>query len=124
MSESRVHPRAPIELKVAYQRMNAFFADYTRDISKGGIFIKSDSPLELGTEFDFEVMLPKQKEPFHLRGRVQWVNTGPGPQGMGIAFVWENQDARIRFEAVVEDLMMSTLGETLYKQLIERGKRG
>src|SRR5882672_4695635 len=103
--------------------MNAFFADYTRDISKGGIFITSESPLALGTEFDFEVALPKRADPLHLRGRVKWV-PDTGARGMGIEFVWKADADRIRFENLVEELMMLTLGETLYKQLLERGKRG
>ena len=122
MSENRVHPRAPIELKVSYQRMNAFFADYTRDISKGGIFIKSEQPLDVGTEFEFEVTLPKQPEAMHLRGRVQWVCSEPGNKGMGICFVWENEQARGEFERMVEDLMVATLGVTLYRQLLGREK--
>jgi type IV pilus assembly protein PilZ len=121
MTEHRVHPRAPIELKVSYQRMNAFFADYTRDISKGGIFIKTDKPLAIGTEFEFEVSLPKQTDPIHLRGRVQWVEEKAGNKGMGIRFVWENDAARARFETTVESLMIATLGETIYRQLLARG---
>src|SRR5947209_4360171 len=104
MSENRVHPRAPLELKVVYQRMNAFFADYTRDISKGGIFIKTETPLAVGTEFDFEVALPKREKPLHLRGRVKWV-PDTTPKGMGIEFVWKTDAERVDFENIVEELM-------------------
>ena len=31
-----------IELTVEYKRMNAFFADYTKNISRGGTFIRTD----------------------------------------------------------------------------------
>jgi type IV pilus assembly protein PilZ len=30
--------------------MNAFFADYTKNISRGGTFIRTDKPLDIGTE--------------------------------------------------------------------------
>jgi type IV pilus assembly protein PilZ len=120
MADARAHPRAPIELKVRYQRMNAFLADYTRDISKGGIFIKTSEPLEVGTEFEFEVSLPKREEPIRLRGRVQWVPSDGS--GMGIQFLWKDYDERLAFEKVVEELMIATLGEPIYRQLIERGK--
>ncbi|MEZ4272259.1 MAG: hypothetical protein R3C68_12780 [Myxococcota bacterium] len=33
-TDKRESPRAPIELKVEYKRMNTFFADYTKNISK------------------------------------------------------------------------------------------
>ncbi|HKO52206.1 MAG TPA: PilZ domain-containing protein, partial [Polyangiaceae bacterium] len=45
--------RAPIELKVEYKRLNTFFADYTKNISRGGTFIATDKPLPVGTDFVF-----------------------------------------------------------------------
>jgi len=40
MSEDkRQTERVPIELKVEYKRLNTFFSDYTKNISKGGTFI-------------------------------------------------------------------------------------
>jgi type IV pilus assembly protein PilZ len=47
--DAREHVRAPIELKVEYKKMNTFFSDYTKNIIKGGTFIKTDKPLKLGT---------------------------------------------------------------------------
>lgn len=130
MSELRAHPRAPIELKVAYPRMNAFFADYTRDISKGGVFIKTEDPLEVGTEFEFQITLPRRPQALRLRGRVMWVGAGTGDRhstatgarGMGIQFVWEQDLARIEFEAIVERLMTQMYGETLYRRLVDHGR--
>ena len=39
--ERRAEVRRPIELKVEYKRLNTFFADYTKNISRGGTFITS-----------------------------------------------------------------------------------
>ena len=50
-----VPARAPIELKVDYKKLNTFIADYTKNISKGGTFIKTDRPLKVGTEFVFKL---------------------------------------------------------------------
>ena len=44
-AERRREMRAPIELKVEYKRLNSFFADYTRNISRDGMFIKTLKPL-------------------------------------------------------------------------------
>ena len=49
--DRRREARAPIELKVEYKRLNTFFYDYTKNISKGGTFIKTDKPLDIGTIF-------------------------------------------------------------------------
>ena len=46
----RREARAPIELKVEYKRLNTFFYDYTKNISKGGTFIKTEKPLDVGTD--------------------------------------------------------------------------
>ena len=50
--------RRPIELKVEYKRLNTFFADYTKNISRGGTFIKTARPLPIGTEFLFKLFIP------------------------------------------------------------------
>ena len=49
--------RAAIELSVEYKRLNTFFADYTRNISKGGTFIRTERPLAIGTEFVFALSI-------------------------------------------------------------------
>src|SRR5262249_3836697 len=73
-TEGRTHPRAPIELKVDYKKLNSFFADYTRNISKGGTFIKTKKPLPVGTRFLFKLSIPGRAEPFELLGEVAWSN--------------------------------------------------
>src|SRR5690606_1129567 len=81
--ERREDLRAPITLRVDYKRLNTFFADYTQNISKGGTFIKTDRPLDVGTEFVFLLVLPRASAAeledaeirVELRGVVQWVVT-------------------------------------------------
>src|SRR3954467_14234988 len=91
--------RHPIELKVEYKRLNTFFADYTRNISKGGTFIRTDRPLQIGTEFVFALSIRNVADPLRLRGRVRWVvvpddATEEQPAGMGIEFLYENDAER------------------------------
>lgn len=94
-------------LNVEYKRVNTFFADYTRNISKGGTFIRTDRPLQLGTEFVFALTIRNVPEPLKLRGRVRWVvsteeATQEQPAGMGIEFLYANDDERRTTEAIVE----------------------
>lgn len=56
--ERRGEDRAPITLRVDYKRLNTFFADYTKNISKGGTFIRTTRPLAIGTEFMFVLTVP------------------------------------------------------------------
>jgi type IV pilus assembly protein PilZ len=72
--------RAPIELKVEYKRLNTFFADYTKNISRGGTFIGTDKPLPIGTEFVFALGVPNMVEPVRLRGKVIWTTPAEGPR--------------------------------------------
>src|SRR5262249_22677125 len=78
--ERREGGRAPIELKVEYKKLNTFFADYTRNISKGGTFIKTRKPLDEGTEFVFKLVVPKLPEPLAIRGAVKWVVRDDGKE--------------------------------------------
>ena len=120
--DRRDQPRAAIELKVEYQRMNSFFADYTRNISKGGTFIKTERPLPIGTSFVFRLGVPGLEQPMELQGKVQWtVQAGDDDEpGMGIGFVYETEADRQRIERIVENLMVKSLGRVLYEKLLRR----
>ena len=121
--DRRSHPRVPIALKVEYKRLNSFFADYTKNISKGGTFIKTRKPLDIGTEFLFRLHVPALEEPLALRGRVQWVvrdgEEAPGEApGMGIRFIYETDEQKGAVHSRVEQLMIESLGYHLYSKLV------
>jgi type IV pilus assembly protein PilZ len=128
-SQHREHGRKPIELEVSYKRLNAFFSDYTKNISKGGTFIKTDKPLEVGTEFLFKLHVPRLVEPLCIVGEVQWVRTqqdldaGTGADaavpGMGIRFVYRDEAERSAIERQIEKIMVDSLGQRLYSRLME-----
>src|SRR5512140_1855221 len=109
-AEMRQHVRAPIELKVDYKKMNSFFADYTKNISKGGTFIKTKKPLPIGTRFLFKLSVPHRDNPFELLGEVVWSKPEGEDSGMGIRFIYSGDVQRAEFEAVVEKLMADSLG--------------
>jgi len=116
--------RAPIELKVEYKRLNTFFADYTKNISRGGSFIATEKPLPVGTEFVFALGVPNLEQPLRLRGKVIWVTTQAhatraNPAGMGIEFQYDEHERREK-EAAVERLMTAELGEHLTTKLLGR----
>ncbi len=58
LPERRDDPRVPIELRVEYKKLNTFFADYTKNICKGGTFIRTKKPLDVGTIFLFQLSVP------------------------------------------------------------------
>lgn len=129
----REHARQPIELEVEYTRLNSFFSDYTRNISKGGTFIRTAKPLEVGTEFMFKLRVPKVGQPLELLGRVQWVvlpedvlsghDRGTGEPGMGIRFIYKDGEERARLEQMVERVMVDSLGQLLYSKLMDQSRQ-
>mgnify|MGYP001427369049 CR=1 FL=1 len=136
-SERRGEDRAAITLKVDYKRLNTFFADYTKNISKGGTFIRTNKPLEVGTEFVFVLTVPNRDGGadesegggapvrLELTGEVKWVvpesaATEEKPAGMGIQFVFKGEEERRRVERFVADLMRSSLGDRLAEKLLSR----
>jgi type IV pilus assembly protein PilZ len=127
-AERRGGNRAPIELKVEYKRKNTFFSDYTRNISKGGTFIRTDRPLPVGTEFIFALTIPGLDEPLRLKGRVQWISPPEGADergtGMGIEFVYKEASEHEAVAKVVEGLMAKELGEGLSQRMLGRPDGG
>ncbi|ATB46881.1 motility regulator PlpA [Corallococcus macrosporus] len=118
--EHRQNGRAPIELKVDYKKLNSFFADYTKNISKGGTFIKTKKPLPIGTRFLFKLTVPHREAPFELLGEVVWSKADAEEPGMGIRFIYSSEAQRVEFETVVEGLMSDSLGGELTEKLLNK----
>ncbi|HEY6005880.1 MAG TPA: TIGR02266 family protein [Anaeromyxobacter sp.] len=120
MADHREHGRAPIELKVDYKKLNSFFADYTKNISKGGTFIRTKKTLPIGTRFLFRLTVPGRPSPFELSGEVVHASATGDEPGMGIRFVWSEDRDRAAFESVVEGLMAESLGPMVAGKLLRK----
>jgi type IV pilus assembly protein PilZ len=126
-AERRSEVRQPIELKVEYKRLNSFFADYTKNISRGGTFIRTNRPLPVGTEFLFKLFVPNLETPLSIHGEVQRVVTeeeaeaGADP-GMAIRFVYREGDDQGTIARTVEKLMVDSLGQRLFTRLMEHAR--
>jgi type IV pilus assembly protein PilZ len=117
--------RAPITLRVEYKRINSFFADYTKNISRGGTFIRTPRPLDIGTEFTFVLALPEGVQ-IDLKGIVKWVVPEADASddklaGMGIQFAFADDAERSAVESVVERMMNEALGPVLAGKLLRGG---
>ena len=131
--DRRDESRAQIELRVEYKRLNTFFADYTKNICKGGTFIRTQKPLKIGTVFVFRLSVPKLREPIALRGEVKWVKREGEPSppgvapdhepGMGIRFLYASDQERAQVDDIVERMMIDSLGQILYSRLMDRARK-
>jgi type IV pilus assembly protein PilZ len=128
-AERRDDERAAITLRVDYKRQNTFFVDYTKNISKGGTFIRTTKPLDVGTQFVFVLSVPEaggdEALCLELTGEVKWVvqesaATPDNPAGMGIQFVFQDPAERQRIEQRAFELMKVSLGEHLATKLLSR----
>ena len=122
-SDRRGAERHSITLRVDYKRMNTFFADYAKNISKGGTFIRTAKPLEIGTEFVFVLSIPDQPGQLQLEGQVMWTvgeasATEEQPAGMGIRFRFAGDDERAKLDAFVQKLMSDKLGGEVAARLL------
>jgi len=91
-NDRRAHTRVPVRLRVRFPSAEVLEQDYSEDISRGGIFIQSTKPRQVGDRFIITLVHPDTNEELDLAGEVVRL-TGMGahdkhsPKGMGIKFV-------------------------------------
>ena len=64
---------------------NTIAAALTLNISRGGLSIRTTSPLEEGTIVKLRFRLPSTKSDIDCEGKVAWVDRR---MGMGVRFTW------------------------------------
>lgn len=105
LRERRRHPRIYQPIEVHYHHGHRSRTDRTVSLSMGGLYIRTDRPLEVGSTFDFAFRLPDLDHPFRVTGEVIWKKFFPdthGPPGMGVRFLdasEEDRQALLRFLA-------------------------
>jgi len=114
-ANKRKSDRLENELPVAYRSVDGFITDWVTNISKGGLFINSRTPLPVGTTVRLIIQLPDTPFPFDLTGRIVRVidenNAAAEPPGMGVEFVNITEDKRERIDRFVDKLRMALSGD-------------
>ncbi len=72
MAEQRQELRANVEVEVNYRTLQEFIAAYSRNISGGGVFIRTPQPQPLNQEVLLRFTLPGIARRFEVRGVVVW----------------------------------------------------
>jgi uncharacterized protein (TIGR02266 family) len=91
MEERRQAPRidGEVEIEIRYRTLQEFVTAYTRNISGGGVVIRTPKPRELNQKVRLRFTLPGVDHRFDIPGMVVWVNSPPQsafPAGMGVKF--------------------------------------
>jgi uncharacterized protein (TIGR02266 family) len=93
--ERRRHARKPCAIAVTCT-MNRVFADYIKNISRGGVFIETAAPCLPGDHLAMMFSVPHQEEPVKVMGTV----VRRAPEGVGVRFTSAGED----FEDMIEGL--------------------
>jgi len=104
-TEHRSSPRAPTKIEVMFREYGAFVKVYMLNVSKGGIFVKTEDPFPLDSPIHLRLILPSETTPLEIEGRVVWINPkgrkNAFPKGMGIQFVKMDDTARGKLDEFV-----------------------
>lgn len=96
-AERRRHERTEVSMLVQYRfdTLEDFLAEYSRDLSPGGLFLCTEEPREVGAIIHVQFSLKDGSRLIEGMGRVARVTRpgGPGPAGMGIEFLHFDEDA-------------------------------
>ena len=79
----RGSPRVVLGIPIAYRFGNTIAAALTLNLSRGGIAIRTTSPLEIGSKVRLRFRLPGSKQDIDAAGRVAWSDRR---HGMGVQF--------------------------------------
>ncbi len=104
--ERRKHPRAQLSLLIQFRfdTLDEFLAEYSTDISVGGMFIRTEKPREEGAFIYLQFALKDGSRLIEGLGKVVRVNP-PGdpshPAGMGVEFVNFDDESMSLIEEIV-----------------------
>ena len=107
--DERRDKRIPIGLKVRFKSATIaeFIEQYSRDLSRGGIFIRADSPMPIGTLIKFDICLKDEKSLIQGVGRVVWRRdenvSDDAPAGMGIKFIKLDEASRTNLDIIMNE---------------------
>jgi uncharacterized protein (TIGR02266 family) len=107
--DTRKEPRArdnSIVVRYKSATVDEFIEQHSHDVSKGGVFVKTDEPFGPGTLLKFELRLAADKPLVAGVGRVVWKRdpsqaSDDRPAGMGVKFIKIDDASRAAIEVVV-----------------------
>jgi uncharacterized protein (TIGR02266 family) len=104
----RVSPRVVLGIPIAYRFGNTIAAALTLNLSRGGIAIRTTSPLQSGAPVRLRFRLPGSKRDIDAQGRVTWSDHR---QGMGLQFDQVDQTDQAAIDEFVDAHFFSSRRE-------------
>ncbi len=89
--EQRKSVRVPTRLDCSFESFGSFESALITNLSSGGLFINTKSPLPIGSELRMRILIERTKAEVEIQGVVVSQNIDPSSQtsksGMGVRFV-------------------------------------
>jgi uncharacterized protein (TIGR02266 family) len=107
MSE-REYDRIPYSVQVEFRTASSFLVAYSVNLSRGGLFIETDSEVPAGVLLTIDLQVPGAGL-LHMIGIVAWrrgIDSPDGPAGLGIEF----QDIAPQLGSTIDMLVSSFQG--------------
>lgn len=101
--------RKPAKLRISYKKASTFQREYTRNLKRGGTFIKTKKPLDVGRDCVLHLTVPGIEQPLEIRGSVVWSSKGVEvlagqEEGMGIKYDPADTDGISKLKAALSSL--------------------
>jgi uncharacterized protein (TIGR02266 family) len=105
----RDHRRFEVSIPVDVSTAGVFVSNHVSNLSRGGLFIESQTPLPLHAEVDLVLKLPDPAATIRARGRVVWHydirrGTAKVVPGSGIKLLEIDGADRLRLQSYLDQL--------------------
>ncbi|MCB0325999.1 MAG: PilZ domain-containing protein [Bdellovibrionales bacterium] len=111
MIEKRKYPRIEAKIKVSFHSKEELSLEYTRNISAGGIFLKTDKLLDPNSEIELTLDLPEKQGEVQIKGKVMRVMSMSHPvdpekmvYGVGVRFINLTPEISEKIETCLQKL--------------------
>jgi uncharacterized protein (TIGR02266 family) len=103
-TERRKDERIEIMVRVEFEEE---YCCFTGDLSRGGAFVLTQNPMDLGEEFNLKIHMPDGGEPVEVGCKVVWTNifgkeSNGLRRGMGVKFLQLQPPDQIRIEEFIK----------------------
>ena len=86
LTEKRRSHRVSVNIRATYRSSTVALHGHVADLSRNGLFLRSEYLDGEGAEVELEIELPGSSGPLQISGQVVWVDQRPNCSGMGIQF--------------------------------------
>jgi uncharacterized protein (TIGR02266 family) len=100
---NRVHPRVELQVEVSLESEHNFYTGLSSNLSEGGLFVATETPLPLGTRLLVRFALEGAGSPIDAVGEVCWLRprSRDFPMGFGMRFLEISAEALARVATFV-----------------------